>query len=105
MSLTPRQLRAIRRRRQEADADAEARFQQDVAGPLMGFVDVADVAFVPPATPVGWMERGHVGGGFTYCLACAPLPPTPHHTAVFLESVFARALCVVCGRVLDTTTR
>ena len=97
MSLTPRQLRAIRRRRQDADADAEARFQQDLAGPLMGFVDEA----LPPSVHVGWMESVHLDGGLRYCVTCCPQQPTSGHIPVYHESYFATRPCVVCGQRLD----
>jgi hypothetical protein len=100
MKLTAQQFKAIRRhRRERADADAEARFQQDVVGPIMGF---ADVAFVPPSVQVGWMEPGRLGGGFVVCLQCAPCYPTASHTPVYQQSVFARELCAACGRRLDS---
>lgn len=98
MSLTPRQLRAIRRRRQDADADAEARFQQDVAGPLVGF---ADLPFLPPAAQVGWMECEQLDGGRRYCLACCPSQPTTLHVPVYQASYYATCPCLICGRRLD----
>lgn len=99
MTLTPQQLRALRKRRQAADAEAEWAFQERVVGPLTGFAEPV----APLPVPCGWMETGQIGGGFTYCLACAPSQPTAGHVAVYPDSYFATKPCLVCGRHLEDT--
>jgi hypothetical protein len=88
-----------RRRRDEAEAAAEARFT-DRIGAIFD-LHLADA--LPPLSSVGWREPGQVGGGLLYCLACCPTQPTARHVAVFHDSYyFATLSCVVCGRRLDS---
>lgn len=86
--------------RRHKDDDGEARMANVIAG-VFGLTD-RDVAFLPPATQVGWMESGQVGGGVRSCLSCAPTQPTTAHVPVYDISYYATLPCVVCGRRLDS---
>jgi len=97
MKLTAQQLRAIRRRREGVDNEAQDRAMQRF-GELFG-LDDGTVAFSPPSVIVGWYDALTA---MHFCLRCADAQwITSLFRLVYRESVHAKASCITCGRTLE----